>query len=184
MAEIDVRHDRLRAIGRDDVGPALLDLRQRRVPGDPLVCAAALGTDALHRIEQPIGVVVMLGEAVELDAEAAARHRVLGIAGHVDQLAVLDVVEESAGIGAVVRACTSHDAIASVYGHCGLLCMDQASKRSPSGTIVRSAARMPNRSFIATRDVSARADDSFVPMKEGRAVRQLSNAHPVVHSTA
>jgi hypothetical protein len=159
-----------RAVGRDDVGPALLDFRERRVPGDPLVCAAALRTDALHRVEQPIGIVMMLGEAVELDAEAAARHRVLGIAGHVDQLAVLDVVEESASVGAIVRTCTSHDAIASVYGHCGLLCIDRASKRSPSGTIARSAVRVPNRSLIATRDVSARVDDSFVPMREGCAV--------------
>jgi hypothetical protein len=38
----------------------------------------------------------------------------IGIAGHIDQLAVLDVVQESARIGTVVWACTSHDAIASV----------------------------------------------------------------------
>jgi acetylglutamate synthase len=38
----------------------------------------------------------------------------IGIAGHIDQLAVLDVVQESAGIGTVVWACTAHDAIASV----------------------------------------------------------------------
>jgi hypothetical protein len=59
----------------------------------------------------------MLGKAIELDAKPAARHRVLGIASHIDQLAVLDVVEESTSVGAIVRACTSHNAITSVYGH-------------------------------------------------------------------
>jgi len=57
---------------------------------------------------------VVLCEAVELDAKPAARHRVIGIAGHVDQLAVLHVIDERARIGAVVWACAAHDAIASV----------------------------------------------------------------------
>jgi hypothetical protein len=38
----------------------------------------------------------------------------IGIAGHVDQLAVLHIIDERARIGAVVGACAAHDAIASV----------------------------------------------------------------------
>ena len=114
MPEIDVGHDRLRAVGRDDVRPPAFDFRESIAPRDALEQTAAFGAGAPHRVEQPVGVVVMLCKAVELDAESSARHRMIGIAGHIDQLAVLDVVQESARIGTVVWACTSHDAIASV----------------------------------------------------------------------
>ena len=114
VPEIDVGHDRLRAVGRDDVRPAAFDFRESIAPRNALEQTAALGAGAPHRVEQPVGVVVMLCKAVKLDAEASARHRMIGIAGHIDQLAVLDVVQESARIGTVVWACTSHDAIASV----------------------------------------------------------------------
>src|ERR1700681_184690 len=98
----------------------------------------------------------MLGETVELDAKSAARHRVLGVAGHVDQLAVLDVIEESTCIGTVVRARTAHDAITCVYGHGGLLCSDQRSKLKPSDTMVRPPVRRVEPIRISKKEIEGR----------------------------
>src|SRR5262245_64795567 len=118
MAQVSVRHDRLRAVLRDDVGPAALDLADRLVPGDALELPAALRADPLHRVQQAIGVVVMLGEVLELHAEPAARHRMVRIAGDLHQLAVLDVVEKGTGVWAVLGTGAFDDTgFADVCGH-------------------------------------------------------------------
>ena len=109
MAQIGVRHDRLGAMGRDDPVPAALDLAQGLVPGDPLELAGALRADAAHRVQHPLGVVVVLREVLELHAQAAAGHRMGRIARDLDQLVAVDMVEEGAGVGAVVRAGAAND---------------------------------------------------------------------------
>ena len=80
--------------------------------------AAALGPDALHCVQQAVGVVVMLGVVLELHAQAATRHWVVGITGDLYQLAVFHVIEERAGIGAILGASTSDDTgLADVNRH-------------------------------------------------------------------
>ena len=102
-------HNRLRAVLVDDLRPALLDLGERLVVGDALELAAALGPDALHCVQQAVGVVVMLGVVFELHTQAATRHWMVGITSHLYQLAVFHVVQERASIGAVLGASTSDD---------------------------------------------------------------------------
>jgi hypothetical protein len=51
----------------------------------------------------------MLGVVLELHAQAATCHWVVGITGHVYQLAVFYVIEERASIGAILGASTSDD---------------------------------------------------------------------------
>ena len=104
IAQVAVIHNGLRAVLVDDLRPTFFDLGERLVIGDALKLAAAFGPDALHRVQQAVGVVVMLGVILELHAEAAPRHRVVGIARHLDQFSVFDVIEERAGIGAVLGA--------------------------------------------------------------------------------
>ncbi len=67
-------------------------------------CAVALGTDALHRILQPVGMVDAFQVACDLLAEKAARERMVRIAAQVDGPAILDRDDHAAGIGAIVRA--------------------------------------------------------------------------------
>jgi hypothetical protein len=83
---------------------------------------------------------------------------VIGIAGDVDELAVLDGVEKGACVGAIVRACAPHDAITSVYGHCGLLCTERDDAQL-SGTGIRLSVRRAEPIPLATANLSARADD-------------------------
>ena len=109
VAQVAVIHNRLRAVLVDDLRPTVFDLGERLVIGDALKLAAAFGPDALHRVQQAVGVVVMLSVILELHAQAAPRHRVVGIAGHLDQFSVFDVIEERAGIGAVLGANPSDD---------------------------------------------------------------------------
>src|SRR5258708_18307822 len=104
MPEIGVGHDRLRAVSCDDVRPALLDLSKRFVPRNALELPAALGSGATPRVEQAAGIVMMLGDVLELHAKAAAGHRVIRIACHLDVLTVLDVVVLGACIKTVFRA--------------------------------------------------------------------------------
>jgi len=80
MAEIRVRHDGLRAVRRDDVRPALLYFCERLIPRNAAECSTSFRTDAPHRIEQAIWIIMMRCEIVELYAQPAARHRVIGIA--------------------------------------------------------------------------------------------------------
>ena len=98
VAEIALRHDRLRAVLGDDLAPAAADLGDRLVPGDALelvaaVGARALGADAAQRIHQPVGIVVVVVEVLELHAQGAARDRMLLVALDVDELAVIHLVD-------------------------------------------------------------------------------------------
>ena len=122
MPQIGVRQDRLGAVLGDDPGPAALDLAERLVPRDAFELPAAFGPAAPHRIQDPARVVVVLGEILELDAKSAAGHRVVGIARHLDELAVLHVIEKGAGIGAILRAgALDNPCVADMHGHRGLL---------------------------------------------------------------
>jgi hypothetical protein len=79
---------------------------------------AAFDAGAAHREQEAAGVVVMLGEILELHAKPATRHRMIWVTGHFDQLAVLDMVEERASIGTILRAGTlDHAGFADMNGH-------------------------------------------------------------------
>jgi hypothetical protein len=103
IAEIGVRHDRLAAVARDDLLPALGDLGDGFVPGDAGELPRALRADAAQRVEHAIGIVVVVVIVLELDAEPPTRHRVLLVASDLDQPPALDLVDHGAGIGAVMR---------------------------------------------------------------------------------
>lgn len=97
------------AVLGDDRAPAPADLADRFVPSDALESIAAVGAgalrpDAAQGIHQPVGIAVVVMEVLELHAQGAARDRMLLVAVHVDELAILDLVEHRAGVGAVVRA--------------------------------------------------------------------------------
>ena len=86
------------------------DVGQRLVPahGHELARAAlAFGADALHGLQQPLGVVGALGIARHLGAQHTAGGGVVGVALHLDGHAVLHGGDEGAGIGAIVRAGTT-----------------------------------------------------------------------------
>jgi hypothetical protein len=60
----------------------------------------------------------MFGEILELHAKPATRHRMIWVTGHFDQVAVLDMVEERASIGTILRASTlDHAGFADMNGH-------------------------------------------------------------------
>ncbi len=103
IAEIGVRHDRLAAIGRDDLAPAPADLADRLIPGDALELPRALRPDPAQRKHQTVRVGVMVVEVLELHAEPAPRHGVLFVAPDLDELAVLDLVDHGASVRAVMR---------------------------------------------------------------------------------
>ena len=93
-----------RAVLVDDRLPARDDGVERLVPGDALELLGALRPDPLHRVEQPVGMVVALLVVLQLHAETAAGHRVVRVAAHAEQLAVLDLEQHRAGVRAIVRA--------------------------------------------------------------------------------
>ena len=75
VAEIAVGHDGLAAVFGDDLAPAAADFGDRFFPGDALPLAGTLWTFAAERIEQAIGIGVVVVEVLELHAETTARHR-------------------------------------------------------------------------------------------------------------
>ncbi len=74
----------------------------RLIPRDALVLLGALRAGPLQRMENAIGIVVVFVIVLELYAQHALRHGVLFIAGHLGQLAVGDLVDHGAGVGAVM----------------------------------------------------------------------------------
>ena len=104
VAEIAVGHDGFRPVLVDDRLPARHDRVEGFVPGDALELLRALRSDPLHWIEQPVGMVVPLLVVFQFHAETAAGHRVVRVALHTQQLAVLDLEQHRAGVRAVVRA--------------------------------------------------------------------------------
>src|SRR5581483_4614888 len=89
IAEIGIGHDRLAAVGGDDLAPASADLLDRLLPRDALELYRALGSGSPQGKHQTVGIVVMVVEVLELHAEPAPRHRVLLVAPDLDELAVL-----------------------------------------------------------------------------------------------
>ena len=92
------------AVFRDDLLPARGDLGDRLVPGDARELPRAFRPHAAQGIEHAVGIVVVVVIVLELHAQPAAGHRVVLVAPDLDQLAVLDLVDHGAGVGAVMRA--------------------------------------------------------------------------------
>ena len=103
VAEVAVGSDGLRPILVDDCLPARDDGVECLVPCDALELLRALWPDPTHWIEQAIGMVVTLLVVLQLHAETAAGHRVIGVAAHAQELSVLDLEQHGAGIRAIVR---------------------------------------------------------------------------------
>ena len=99
------------------------------MPHDPLTvkcpdCLAPVGEDC--RVDNPqlaeFGHAGRRDKARAFAAEegtcALCGQRMIRVTGHLDEPAVLDVIEEGAGVGAVLRAGASHGAgFADVNGH-------------------------------------------------------------------
>ena len=79
------------------------DLVERLVPGDRLELAGALGAGALERRGDALGRIHQVGVAVDLAAGEARRVGMVGVALHAHDLAVLDMGDERAHVGAIVR---------------------------------------------------------------------------------
>jgi hypothetical protein len=86
--EIAVGQDGRRSVLVDDGAPARLDLAQRLVPADALELAGALAAGPLQRMEHAIGAVDPVLIVVDLDAQPAARERMVGVAAHLDGFAI------------------------------------------------------------------------------------------------
>jgi hypothetical protein len=62
---------------------------------------------------------MMLCKILQLDAETPLRHGMFGVARDLNQLTVLNVVDEGAGIGAILRARTPNGFhFDGLNGHC------------------------------------------------------------------
>ena len=111
-AGVGVGQHRLRAPGVDYLPQPRRDPGQRLVPRDALKAAAALRPYAALRMAQPIGVIDPLEVAVDLAAEGALRHGMVGVAPDVERAPVgaVDCDLPAAGVRAVVRAGAGYDA--------------------------------------------------------------------------
>jgi hypothetical protein len=88
----------------DDRIPFGGDLIQRFIPTDPFKLFAAFGAGSFERVEQTVRVIVALLVVFKFEAQAAACHRVIGVAGHGNQPVVLHCKNHAAGVWAIVRA--------------------------------------------------------------------------------
>ena len=102
-ARVAVGQDAL-GTARGDRGKTCCDIRQCRIPADLFPLPAAFGAHALQRMQHAFGVVGALGVATHLGAEHAGGGRVVRIAFHAGDTAVLHRDAHGAGVGAVVRA--------------------------------------------------------------------------------
>ena len=108
VAEIALRHDRLRAVLGDDLAPAAADLGDRLVPGDALEVVAAVGAEPLGPTRRR-GYIRRSGLWWWSWKSLSFTHSVPRVIGcsllplHVDELAVVDLVDHGARVGAVVR---------------------------------------------------------------------------------
>ena len=92
----------------DDPAQPYGDLLQGLVPADPLEPAGSLGPDPPHRMEDAVGRLGVLQIAVDLHAERAAGVGMVGVATHLDGLAVLDGHHPRTGVRAVQRTSPQH----------------------------------------------------------------------------
>ena len=74
--------------------------------GPPTTAPLITLVDTSQRLQHTIGVVMVLVVVLYFDAQAAIGKRLCGIALHIDELAVLDVIEHRAIVRAVMRAGT------------------------------------------------------------------------------
>ena len=151
-AGVAVRQHGLRLAGGDGA-QARRDRVERLVPGDALEAAAALGADALERMQHALGAVRALGVARHLVAQRAVRRRVVGIALHAHHAAVIDRDAQRAGVGAVVRARAAHDARERVRGagHGGTIAQCFAPRGSQGEQRDWTGFATPPESGVATR---------------------------------
>ena len=88
----------------DNPLPLGYDGIQRLIPANACELLAALGAGALHGIEQTIRVIVTLFVVIQLHAQTPARHRVVTVARHLEQLSIFYMKLHAASIRAVVWA--------------------------------------------------------------------------------
>ena len=114
VAGVAERQDRLGAVGVDHVVQARRDLGERVVPRDPLELAAALRPGAPERVQDAVGAVDAVEEAVDLGAQLALAVRVVGVAAELDRdglgRAVVDGHRPPARVGTVVVTGAVHGA--------------------------------------------------------------------------
>jgi len=94
----DVIHQLVTAFFHDGASNAPADVRERLVPGDALPLAVAAGALALERIENPIGILELVGRDDALGARAAAAARVYRVAFDLADLErlLVDIREDAA----------------------------------------------------------------------------------------
>ncbi len=162
-AEIAVRQDGGGAELIDDPRPAAPDFVQCRIPGDALEFSASFRPRSLQRIEHPVGTVDPVLVVVDLQAQPAARERVVGIAAHGDRPPILDGHQHCACVGAIVGACAADNAGAVAvcrHGHLRTWDMHATRQRNPH-------AMFPGRRAIELSAPSDAAD--FVRWTEQQA---------------
>jgi hypothetical protein len=109
VCAIRVAEQRERPILADDGLPAADDLVERLGPGDRHEAPLPLGARAAQRRRDAIRRVERLVLPVHLGAHEARGHHVIGVALQLRQPPVLDVREERALVGTVVRARRADD---------------------------------------------------------------------------
>ena len=103
MGGVGITQQRERAAFADDRLPLAGDLVQRLVPGDRRELPGALGAAAPERRGDAFRRVHQVGVAVDLAAGETGRVGVIGVALHAHDLAVLDMGDERAHVGTIVR---------------------------------------------------------------------------------
>ena len=104
VAGIAERQDRLGTVLGDDRVEPLGDLAEGVVPRDRLEAAGALGPDAAQGVEDAVGAVHAVEEAVDLWAELALAERMVGSAAELHRSPVGDRDLPAARVRAVVVA--------------------------------------------------------------------------------
>src|SRR5271165_3897930 len=84
--------------------PASDDLVERLVPADWCEPAFALGADPVQRRREALGRVDQLGVAVDLSAGKTGGEGLIGVALDPDDPTILDICQQRAHVGTVVRA--------------------------------------------------------------------------------
>ena len=111
VAGVAERQDRLAAVLVDDGVEARSAISASAVvPRDRLELPAALGAGAAQRVQDAVGAVDAVEEAVDLRAQLAVAVGVVGVAAQLDGDAVVDGDRPAARVGAVVVARPVHGA--------------------------------------------------------------------------
>ena len=103
MGGVCIAEEGVRAAFGDDRLPLAGDLVERLVPGDGLELAGTLGAGALQRRLDAFGRVHQVGVAVHLAAGKAGRVGMVGVTLDAHDLAVVDMGDERAHVGTIVR---------------------------------------------------------------------------------